>query len=273
MLAARDGRGHTQSGRPSHRCQPVMVEKIAIVTGGASGIGLGISQRLAADGAKLAILDLNGEAAEAEAAALRSDGHEAMGVAVDVADRASVERAVDEVRAAYGPVTILVNNAGMEGFQKFLEITPETWDRLLAVNLTGTFHCCQVVLPDMIAAGWGRIVNISSSSTHSGQPLMAHYVASKSGMVGLTKSLALEFGPKGITVNTIPPGFIDTPMSRRNEELGRLGPGGMEEAAKRTPVRRAGLPEDIANACSFLCREESSYITGQIIGVNGGRNT
>jgi NAD(P)-dependent dehydrogenase (short-subunit alcohol dehydrogenase family) len=116
-------------------------------------------------------------------------------------------------------------------------------------------------------------VNISSSSIHGGQPLMAHYVASKSGMVGLTKCLALEFGPKGITVNTIPPGSIDTPMSRRNEELGRLGPGGMEEAAKRTPVRRVGTPDDIAAACSFLCREESGYITGQIIGVNGGRNT
>jgi 2-hydroxycyclohexanecarboxyl-CoA dehydrogenase len=250
-----------------------MVDKVAVVTGGASGIGLGISQRLAADGAKLAILDLNGEQAEAEAAKLRAEGHDAMGVTVDVSDRANVERAFDDVRAAFGPVTILVNNAGMEGFKRFLEITTESWERLLSVNLTGTFHCCQVALPDMIAAGWGRIVNISSSSTHSGQPLMAHYVSSKSGMVGLTKCLALEFGPQGITVNTIPPGFIDTPMSRRNEELGRLGPGGMDEAAKRSPVRRAGLPEDIAAACSFLCREEASYITGQIIGVNGGRNT
>ena len=250
-----------------------MTGRVAIVTGGASGIGLGISQRLAADGARVAILDRNGTEAEARAAELRADGHDALAVEVDVSDRPSVERAVDEVRAAFGPVAILVNNAGMEGFERFLDITVATWERLLAVNLTGTFHCCQVVLPDMIAAGWGRIVNISSSSTHSGQPLMAHYVASKSGMVGLTKSLALEFGPKGITVNTIPPGFIDTPMSRRNEELGRLGPGGMADAARRTPVRRAGLPADFAAACSFLCREESGYITGQVIGVNGGRNT
>ena len=245
-----------------------MSGKVAVVTGGASGIGLGIAQRLAADGCRVAILDLDGAAAAREATAF--DG---LGVQVDVADRASVEAAFAEVRAAWGPVAILVNNAGMEGFQKFLEITLETWERLLTVNLTGTFHCCQVVLPDMIDAGWGRIVNISSSSTHSGVPYMTAYVSAKSGVVGLTKSLALEFGPKGITVNTIPPGFIDTPMSRRNEELGRLGPGGMEEAAKRTPVRRAGRPEDIAAACSFLCREESSYITGQIIGVNGGRNT
>src|SRR5207245_872212 len=143
---------------------------------------------------------------------------------------------------------------------------------LVAVNLTGTFHCCQIVLPDMIDAGWGRIVNISSSSTHGGQPLMTHYVASKSGVVGFTKALALEFAPKGITVNTIPPGFIDTPMTRRNEAKGRFG-GTVEELAARTPVRRAGLPEDIAAACAFLVSDEASYITGQIIGVNGGRNT
>jgi NAD(P)-dependent dehydrogenase (short-subunit alcohol dehydrogenase family) len=124
----------------------------------------------------------------------------------------------------------------------------------------------------MIEAGWGRIVNISSSSTHSGQPLMSHYVASKSGVIGLTKSLALEFGPKGITVNTIPPGFIDTPMTRRNEAKGLLGEG-VEHHAKQTPVRRAGLPEDIAAACAYLVSDEASYVTGQIIGVNGGRNT
>ena len=136
---------------------------------------------------------------------------------------------------------MLVNNAGKEGFKKFLQITPEAWDELLRINLTGTFHCCQLVLPDMLEAGWGRIVNISSSSTHGGTPYMAHYVSSKSGVVGLTKVLALEFGPSGITVNTIPPGFIDTPMSRRSEAEGKLGPGGMEAATAQTPgaARRA----------------------------------
>jgi NAD(P)-dependent dehydrogenase (short-subunit alcohol dehydrogenase family) len=190
-----------------------------------------------------------------------------------VAVRAAVERAVDEVRAAFGPVTILVNNAGVEGFKPFLDISVETWNRLLAVNLTGTFHFCQVALPDMIAAGWGRIVNISSSSTHSGQPLMSHYVSSKSGVIGLTKCLALEFGPQGVTVNTIPPGFIDTPMLRASDAKGLLGPGGAEAAVARTPVRRAGTPADIAAACAFLVSEEAGYVTGQIIGVNGGRNT
>ncbi|MGB3351816.1 MAG: SDR family NAD(P)-dependent oxidoreductase [Mycobacterium sp.] len=246
--------------------------RVAVVTGGASGIGLGIAERLAADGAWVAILDLDGAAAEVAAADITATGATALGLPVDVSDRAQVESAVERVRAQFGAVTVLVNNAGMEGFRPFLKISAETWDRLVAVNLTGTFHCCQVIIPDMVAAGWGRIVNISSSSTHSGQPLMAHYVASKSGVVGLTKSLALEFGPSGITVNTIPPGFIDTPMTRRNEAKGRLG-GSVDSIAERTPVRRAGRPEDIAAACAFLVSDEAGYVTGQIIGVNGGRNT
>jgi NAD(P)-dependent dehydrogenase (short-subunit alcohol dehydrogenase family) len=124
----------------------------------------------------------------------------------------------------------------------------------------------------MVEAGWGRIVNISSSSAQGGQPYMVHYVTSKAGLIGMTKALALEFGPKGITVNTIPPGFIDTPMLRGSEQRGLLG-GSVDEHAERTPVRRAGLPEDIAAACSFLVSDEAGYVTGQVIGVNGGRNT
>jgi 2-hydroxycyclohexanecarboxyl-CoA dehydrogenase len=124
----------------------------------------------------------------------------------------------------------------------------------------------------MIEAGWGRIVNISSSSAQSGQQYMVHYVTSKAGLIGFTKSLALELGPQGITVNTIPPGFIDTPMLRDSEQRGLLG-GSVDDVVERTPVRRAGTPEDIAYACSFLVSEEASYLTGQVIGVNGGRNT
>ncbi|GAA2410006.1 SDR family NAD(P)-dependent oxidoreductase [Actinomadura vinacea] len=248
-------------------------EKAGIVTGAASGIGLAIAERLARDGVRTALFDLDGDEAESAAAKIRGAGGRALAVRVDVADPDGVARGVDRVREHFGPVTILVNNAGKEGFRRFLDITPEQWDEMLAVNLTGTFHCCRLVLPDMIAAGWGRIVNISSSSTHGGQQYMAHYVASKTGMVGLTKSLALEFGPSGVTVNTIPPGFIDTPMTRRNDARGRLGPGGIEEAIARTPVRRAGRPEDIAAACAFLVSDEAGYVTGQVFGVNGGRNT
>ena len=246
--------------------------RTAVVTGAASGIGLAISERLAADGLAVALWDRNGEAAEAAAAKIEAAGGTAAAFTVDVTDRPRIDDAVAEVRDRLGPPLVLVNNAGRDGFGAFLDIKPATWNNVLEVNLTGTFHCCQAVLPVMVEAGWGRIVNISSSSAQGGQPYMAHYVASKAGMIGLTKSLALEFGPKGITVNTIPPGFIDTPMLRDAEAKGRLGEG-VEHHASATPVRRAGRPEDIAAACAFLVRDDAGYITGQVIGVNGGRNT
>jgi len=245
--------------------------RTAIVTGGASGIGLAISERLAADGAAVAIFDLDGGAAEEAAAKITASGGSAIGVTADVTDRVQIDAGVQEVRGRLGRPTILVNNAGLQGFAPFLKITPEKWEQVLAVSLTGTFICCQAVVPDMLEEGWGRIVNISSSSAQGGQPYMTHYVAAKAGVIGFTKALALELGPQGITVNTIPPGFIDTPMLRDSEKKGFLG--NTEEAVARTPVRRMGRPEDIAAACAFLVREEASYITGQVIGVNGGRNT
>jgi len=249
-------------------------QRVAVVTGGGSGIGLAISSRLAADGHAVAILDLSSDSATGAAGAIGSAGGTAIGLPVDVGDRDRVFAAIDEVRSELGPIAILVNNAGMGStFSRFVKITPEFWEQVFRVNVSGTFNCCQAVLPDMVDARWGRIVNISSSSAHSGQPLMAPYVSSKSAVNGLTKSLALEVGARGITVNAIPPGFIDTPMLRASVERGEFGEGGIEGAIARTPVRRAGLPEDIAATCAFLCREEAGYITGQIIGVNGGRNT
>jgi len=244
--------------------------RVSVVTGGASGIGLAISERLARDGAAVAVFDLNGEAARAAAAGIESRGGTAVGVEVDVTDRSRVEEATTEVSEVLGPPLILVNSAGRDSFVPFLEIDLEHWNKILDTNLTGTFHCCQVVLPYMVRARWGRIVNISSSSTHSGTPRMAAYVSAKSGINGLTKCLALEFARKGVTVNAIPPGFIDTPMLRAADAARRLD---IDAATKLTPVGRAGRPEDIAATCSFLCRDEASYITGQIIGVNGGRNT
>ena len=246
--------------------------KVAIITGGGSGIGLAIAGRLADDGIAVAVLDRDASAADAAAAAIKAAGGDAVGLAVDVTDRPGVESAVAAVVDQLGAPTILVNNAGLPQFGSFLKLDLDTWQRVIDVNLTGTFHCCQVVLPHMVAAGWGRIVNISSSSAQGGQQLMAAYVSSKAGVIGLTKSLALEFGRKGITVNTIPPGFIDTPMLRESEEQGQLGPG-VDAAIAATPVRRIGLPEDIAAATAFLVRDDASYITGQVIGVNGGRNT
>jgi NAD(P)-dependent dehydrogenase (short-subunit alcohol dehydrogenase family) len=245
----------------------------AIVTGGASGIGLAISERLARDGAKVSVFDLDGDNAEKAAQVIRDAGGEAIGCAVDVSNRAQVDEAVERTRRELGPVLVLVNNAGMDAFDRFMEINTELWERVLSVNLTGTFHCTQAALPDMIEAKWGRIVNISSSSAQTGAVRMAHYASSKAGMIGLTKSLALELGPLGITVNTIPPGSIDTPMSRRSAEAGRFGGGTLDDIARHLPVRRIGTPEDIAGACAYLVSDEAGYVTGQIIGVNGGRVT
>lgn len=246
--------------------------RTAIVTGGGSGIGLAIAERLAADGLAVAVFDRAGDAADEAAERLAESGATTLGVTVDVSDRAQIDAGVAEVADRLGPATVLVNSAGVDGFRAFLKIDRETWDRILAVNLTGTFDCCQAVVPAMVEAGWGRIVNIASSSAQGGQPLMTHYVASKAGVIGLTKSLALELGPKGITANAVSPGFVDSPMLRASEAKGRLGDT-IEYHASRTPVRRVGQPEDIAAMCAFLVRDEASYVTGQVMGVNGGRNT
>jgi NAD(P)-dependent dehydrogenase (short-subunit alcohol dehydrogenase family) len=232
--------------------------KNAVVTGGGSGIGAAIVARLRADGHHVAILDLK-------------PGDDEFAFAADVTDRGQIDEALAGVRAKLGPVAILVNAAGLDSFKKFHDVSFERWQRVIDVNLNGVFHCVQAVLPDMIEAGWGRIVNISSSSTHSGAPYMSPYVAAKSAVNGLTKTLALEYGPDGITVNAVPPGFIDTPMLRAAAEKGFLGD--IEKNIAATPVRRMGRPEDIAAACAFLVSEEAGYITGQILGVNGGRNT
>jgi len=244
------------------------MDRVAVVTGGASGMGLAIARRLAAQGDRVGILDINGTAAEQAAADIRAAGGEALGCAVDVADRASVDAALDAVRAAYGPILIMVTSAGVAPFEKFLEISLESWNRTMAVNLTGTFHCLQAVIPDMVAAGWGRIVTISSSSAQQGAPRMGHYSASKGGVIALTRTLAKEFGTKGITVNTIPPSMIDTPMSRQSQEVGNLPD--TEFLAARIPVGRVGTPDDIAAAAVFLCSEDAGYVNGQVIGVNGG---
>lgn len=244
----------------------------AIVTGGAAGLGLAITEALAARGANVAIFDIAAEQIETQVDRLRDEGAKVAGYVVDVSNRSAVEAAVAQVRADLGPVLILINNAGIEQFGKFDEITDEQWDRVMAVNLRGPFICTQVVLPDMVEAQWGRIVNISSSSAQGGQSRMAAYVSSKAGVIGFTKSLALELGPKGITVNTIPPGMVVTPMLEKAIAEGRFT-ASLEHFAKITPVRRAGRPEDIANAAIFLCQDESDYITGQVIPVNGGRRT
>jgi len=243
--------------------------RVAVVTGAASGMGLAIARRLATGGDRVALVDLQAEEVLGAAEALREAGALAIGVPADVTDRGAVDAALGKVRAELGPVAIMVTAAGLDAFERFGEITPESWQRVVGVNLTGTFHCLQAAVPDMLEAGWGRIVTISSSSAQSGAPRMAHYVAAKAGVVGLTRALALEFARKGITVNVVTPGMIDTPMLRRAAAGGDIGT--LEKtAARAVPVGRAGHPEEIAATCGFLCSDDAAFITGQVIGVNGG---
>jgi len=245
------------------------MSRVAVVTGAASGMGLAIAGRLANDGHRVALLDLDGDAAERAARDLRGSGAKALAAKVDVSDRGAVDDALRRVRDELGPVEIMVTSAGLDEFVGFTEITAAQWERMLAVNLTGTFQCIQAAVPDMLAAGWGRIVTISSSSAQTGAARLAHYAASKGGVIALTKALAVELGPHGITVNTIPPGAIDTPMSRRAQATGALP--STDTIAKMIPVRRTGTPEDVAAACAFLCSDEAGYITGQQVNLSGGR--
>ena len=244
------------------------MQRVAVVTGAASGMGLVTAQQLAARGDRVALFDINGDAVEQAAADLRTTGAQAIGCVVDVADRASVDAGLATARAEFGPVEIIVTSAGIAPFETFTDITLESWKRVMEVNLTGTFHCLQAVIPDMVAGGWGRIVTISSSSAQQGAPRMAHYAASKGGVIALTRALAREYGRSGITANTVPPSSIDTPMQRHSQEIGDLP--GTDFLEKRVPVGRVGQAEDVAAACVFLCSEEAGFITGQVIGVNGG---
>src|SRR6478752_7289986 len=244
------------------------VNRVAVVTGGASGMGEATCRELGRRGHKVAVLDLNGDAAQRVAEELRAEGVTALGVAADVSDRAAVEEAFAKVRTELGPVHVLVTSAGAVDWAPFTDISVQSWQRLIDVNLTGTFHCCQVAVTDMLEAGWGRIVMISSSSAQRGSPGMAHYAASKGALISLTKSLAREYGPNGITVNNIPPSGIETPMQHHGQATGNLPPN--EQMAASIPLGHLGTGDDIAAAVGFLCSEQAAFITGQILGVNGG---
>lgn len=244
--------------------------KTALVTGAAAGIGAAISRRLAKDGIAIGVLDILIDDAQKVADSINEAGGKAIALQASIADRAQVQAAADTLRAAFGPITIVVNNAGITGFVPFLELTDAQWDRMLEINLKGTFIVTQTVIPDMLAAGWGRIINISSSSAQSGAVNMAHYSSSKGGMIALTKTLAQEFGPHGITCNTIPPRFVhNTTMSNASFELPEMKER-FEPMIQAGPIRRHGEPEDIAGAAAYLVSDEAGYVTGQTIHVNGG---
>lgn len=243
------------------------MKRNAIVTGGASGIGRAICLRLAATGANVAILDVNDTGAKATAEGAEGMDARMLPLVADVADASAVRTAVAKAREELGSIDILVNVAGIGEFCVFPEMSEEQWDRMIAVHLKGTFNCTRAVVDSMIEGGWGRLVNMASvAGLNGGGPGLAHYSAAKGGIIGFTKALAHELGPMGITVNAIAPGLIDTPMIRDTGVSQQI----IQYTKERTPMRRVGLPEDIAAACAYLVAEDASYITGQILSPNGG---
>lgn len=246
----------------------MVANQVVVVTGGASGIGLGVSQMFARKGHPVAMLDLQEAALDRESAALRSQGARILARKVDVADRDSVEAAYAAIREELGPISIVVANAGISEGLRFQDVSVATWQRMIDINLTGVFHTVQAGLPDMLAAKWGRIITISSHAAQSGAADRAHYSAAKAGVIGLTRALAREFAGEGITVNTIPPSVVATPMAEQGIAAGTFPP--LDVIAQHIPIPRAGTPEDIAAACEYLASDGASYVTGQVLAVNGG---
>jgi 3-oxoacyl-[acyl-carrier protein] reductase len=240
--------------------------RIAIVTGGGQGIGGAVAKVLAERGARVVINDLNGESAGKKAEELRASGADAIAVQGSVINAADVRRMVEEATGHFGAVHILVNNAGILRPTPVIDITEEEWDQVIAVNMKGTFLCCQAVLASMKADGWGRIVNLSSTagkniSTVGG----AHYTAAKAGILGFTRHLAKEVAGDGITVNAVCPGLIDTEMVRSTISDERLA-----AYIESFPIRRLGRPEEVGELVAFLASEQAAYITGASLDINGG---
>ena len=239
--------------------------KIAVITGGGSGMGQSTCLRLAKDGAAIAVWDWNENGARETADMIAKAGGRALACKADVSSAEDVAAATQRTRSELGSITILVNNAGISGMIPFLDITEEIWDRMIRINLKGPFLCTKAIIPDMLAAGWGRIDNITSSSTQVGSSKMAHYVSSKGGLLGFTKALAREFARNGITANSVPPNFIDTPMLREH-----VSQASIDAMTNASIMGRPGQPEDIAAAVAYLCSVEARHINGHTLSVNGG---
>lgn len=241
------------------------MEKTVLITGGSRGIGAACARAFAKSGYRVAVNYAQNEAAaDALAAELAGLGAAALAVRADVADAAAVAGMFRTVEEKLGPVSVLVNNAGIAQQKMFCDITDEEWRRMLGVHLDGAFYCCRAALPGMIRRRWGRIINISSMWGQVGGSCEVHYSAAKAGIIGLTKALAQEEGPSGITVNCIAPGVIETDM------MAGFSADDKAALADETPLCRLGRAEEVADTALFLAGENAGFITGQVLGVNGG---
>ena len=246
------------------------LERTAIVTGAARGIGAAVAKRLSRDGFALAVLDLDESACEAVVKEIQSAGGQAVAVGVDVADERRVEEAVSRVADELGAPTVLVNNAGITRDNLLFKLTVDDWDSVMSVHLRGSFLMSRAAQTYMTEAGWGRIVNLSSVSA-LGNRGQANYAAAKAGVQGFTKTLAIELGRFGVTVNAIAPGFIETEMTAMTAaRVGMSFEDFKATAARQIPAGRVGRPEDVAAAASFFVREDASFVTGQVVYVAGG---
>ena len=244
---------------------PVSLEKkVALVTGGSRGIGRAIAARLAAAGARVVLTARSAEAAEKVADEIRASGGDARGVVLDVSDYDAVEQGMAELLEDYARIAILVNNAGITSDNLLLRMKREDWDGVLQTNLSGVYRLCRAVVPSMVRARYGRIVNITSVVAGLGNPGQTNYAAAKAGIEGFTRSLARELASRAISVNCIAPGFVDTDMTRNLDEAAR------EKLLAQVPLKRLGTPEDVAAAALFLVSAEAEYITGTTLHVNGG---
>jgi 2-hydroxycyclohexanecarboxyl-CoA dehydrogenase len=242
---------------------------VAVVTGAAQGIGRAIALRLADDGARVAVADINIQGASETEQLVRAAGGEAVAIEVDISDFDAVQAAVRQTQDRLGPIAILVNNAGWDRIEPFIQNSPARWDKLIAVNLKGPIHCCRAVLDGMIAAGGGKIVTINSDSGRVGSTGEAVYSACKGGIIAFCKTLARELARYNINVNVVCPGITDTALIREVTQV-EYGKKVIDAVVRTIPLRRMGRPEEIAAAAAFLASPEADFITGQVLSVSGG---